>query len=416
MNEARPDANEAEATVGPASPSARSGQVDALHPKAVPPRALAPDALDVVVHRPAYAAFRRQVFFWLGAFALFVAILVVFRAILLPFIAGMALAYLLDPVADRLERWGLPRVAATAVILVGFLLVFVAAILGVVPLLIDQTTQFLERLPDYVRRLQALFLAEGSLLRRLIGEPGTAIEENLNTVLSEGAGFLAGLVASIWSGGRALVDVIGLFVVTPVVAFYLLLDWDRMVASVDGLAPRDHVGTIRAIARDINRAVAGFVRGQGTVCILLGLFYAIGLSLIGLNFGLLIGLFAGLISFVPFVGSIIGLVLSMGVALVQFWPEGEFVRLALVAIVFFAGQFLEGNILQPKLVGERVGLHPVWLMFALFAFGSLFGFTGLLVAVPASAAIGVLVRFAIERYIESDFYRGHEPAPREAAE
>ena len=376
----------------------------------------APDeALDVVVHRPAYAAFRRQVFFWLGAFAFFVFVLVVFRAILLPFIAGMALAYLLDPVADRLEAWGVSRLLATTIIVIAFIVVFVAALLGVIPVLADQTANFIERLPDYVRRLQALFLSEGSLLRRLIGEPSVAIEQNLNTVLSEGAGFLTGLVASIWSGGRALVDIVGLFVVTPVVAFYLLLDWDRMVARVDELAPRDHVGTIRGIARDINRAVAGFVRGQGTVCLVLGIFYAVALTLIGVNFGLLIGLFAGLISFVPFVGSILGLVLSVGVALVQFWPDGELVRLALTAVIFFAGQFLEGNVLQPKLVGERVGLHPVWLMFALFAFGSLFGFTGLLIAVPASAAIGVLVRFGIARYLDSDFYRGHGPAPRRAS-
>ena len=395
--------------IAPTPPAVEAG----AHDEATPG-----NALDVVVHRPAYAAFRRQVFFWLGAFVLFVAVLVVFRAILLPFIAGMALAYLLDPIADRLEAWGLSRLLATAIIVIAFILVFVASLLGVIPVLADQTANFIERFPDYVRRLQALFLSDGSLLRRLIGEPSVAIEQNLNTVLSEGAGFLTGLVASIWSGGRALIDIVGLFVVTPVVAFYLLLDWDRMVARVDALAPRDHVGSVRAIAADIDRAVAGFVRGQGTVCLVLGVFYAVGLTLIGVNFGLLIGLFAGLISFVPFVGSIIGLVLSVGVALVQFWPDGEFVRLALTAIVFFAGQFLEGNVLQPKLVGERVGLHPVWLMFALFAFGSLFGFTGLLVAVPASAAIGVLVRFGIARYLESDFYRGHDvpsAAPTTAA-
>ena len=353
-----------------------------------------------------YARLRRQALFWLGAAVAFLLLLYVFREILLPFLAGLALAYFLDPVADRLERWGMGRLAATLIILLGFLLLFAAALLGVIPVLADQTANFIERLPDYVRRLQALFLGEGSLLGRFIGEPSAAIENNLNTVLSEGAGFLSGLLAGIWSGGRALVDVIGLFVVTPVVAFYLLLDWDRMVAKIDALLPRDHVGTIRQVFRDIDVAVAGFVRGQGTVCLVLGLFYAIGLSLIGLNFGLLIGLFAGLISFVPFVGSIVGLLLSVGVALVQFWPEGELVRLGLTAAVFFAGQFLEGNILQPKLVGDRIGLHPVWLMFALFAFGLLFGFTGLLVAVPASAALGVLVRFLVARYVESDLYRG----------
>ena len=358
---------------------------------------------------PDYAKLRRQAVFWMLALLVLVGLLFVFRDILLPFLAGLALAYLLDPIADRLERWGMGRLAATLVILVSFLLVFAAALLGVIPVLADQTATFIERLPDYVRRLQALFLAsEGSWLRRVIGEPSQAIEENLNTLLTEGAGFLSGLLASIWSGGRALVDLLGLFVVTPVVAFYMLLDWDRMVERVDALLPRDHVGTIRAVMRDIDAAVAGFVRGQGTVCLALGVFYAVGLGIVGLNFGLLIGLFAGLISFIPFVGSIVGLVLSVGVALVQFWPEGDFLRIGATAAIFFAGQFLEGNILQPKLVGDRIGLHPVWLMFALFAFGLLFGFTGLLIAVPASAAIGVLVRFAVSRYVQSELYRGHE--------
>ena len=373
--------------------------------------------------RESYERFRRQALFWLGAFVAFVVVLVVFRTILLPFLAGLALAYFLDPVADWLERRGLGRLAATLVILVGFLLLFTAALLGVIPVLVDQTGQFIERFPEYVSRIQALFLSsEGGWLRRIVGEPSAAIEENLKAVLTQGASFMSTLLASIWSGGRALIDVISLFIVTPVVAFYLLLDWDRMVKRVDALLPRDHLGTIRQIARDIDSAVAGFVRGQGTVCLLLGLFYAIGLSLIGLNFGLLLGLIAGLISFIPFVGSIVGLVISVGVALFQFWPDGDYLRIALTAIIFFAGQFLEGNILQPKLVGDRIGLHPVWLMFALFAFGLLFGFTGLLIAVPASAALGVLVRFAISRYLDSDLYRGHDsdlvagPAPADEHE
>jgi predicted PurR-regulated permease PerM len=159
------------------------------------------------------------------------------------------------------------------------------------------------------------------------------------------------------------------------------------------------------MARDIDTAVAGFVRGQGTLCLILGILYAIGLTAVGLNFGLLIGLFAGLVSFIPYVGSLLGLVLSVGVALVQFWPEWHWV--VVVAVIFFGGQFIEGNILQPNLVGKSVGLHPVWLMFALVAFGALFGFVGLLIAVPAAAAVGVLVRFALGRYLGSPLYRGH---------
>jgi predicted PurR-regulated permease PerM len=195
----------------------------------------------------------------------------------------------------------------------------------------------------------------------------------------------------------------------------MLLDWDRMVAKVDGWVPRDHVETVRRLGKDVNKAIAGFVRGQGTVCIVLGIFYAVGLTVAGLNFGLLIGLFAGLISFIPYVGSMVGLVLSVGVAVVQFWPD--WIMIVIIAAIFFVGQAIEGNILQPKLVGDSVGLHPVWLMFALFAFGSLFGFTGLLIAVPAAAAVGVLVRFALEKYLDSDLYVGDsEEAGKSAGE
>jgi predicted PurR-regulated permease PerM len=231
-----------------------------------------------------------------------------------------------------------------------------------------------------------------------------SLRESLSGLLGQGAGLLTTIFTSLWSSGKALVDIAGLFVVTPVVAFYMLLDWDRMIETVDDWIPRDHVETVRGIATDINLATAGFVRGQGTLCLILGCYYAVGLTLAGLNFGLLIGLFAGLISFIPYVGSLVGLVLAVGVALVQFWPEWQWI--VVVAVVFFSGQFIEGNILQPKLVGKSVGLHPVWLMFALFAFGYLFGFVGLLVAVPAAAAVAVLVRFAIGRYLESPVYKG----------
>ena len=225
------------------------------------------------------------------------------------------------------------------------------------------------------------------------------------------AGWIASLLGSIWSGGVAFVNLISLLVVTPVVAFYMLLDWDRMVATVDKWLPREHVETIRGLAREIDEALAGFVRGQGTVCIILASFYASGLSLSGLNFGVLIGIISGLISFVPYVGSITGFVLAGGVALIQFLPDGEWLMISIVLAIFVMGQFLEGNFLSPKLVGERVGLHPVWLMFALFAFGLLLGFVGLLLAVPLAAAIGVLLRFALKTYMGSPLYVGEHPPP-----
>jgi predicted PurR-regulated permease PerM len=232
------------------------------------------------------------------------------------------------------------------------------------------------------------------------------LRDNLGELTRQGAGWLGTLVQKVWDSGKSIISLASLLVVTPVVAFYLLYDWDRMVATVDGWLPRDHRKTIHNLLVEINEAVAGFVRGQGTLCIILGAFYGIALTIAGLNFGLLIGLFAGLVSFIPYVGSLSGFILSVGVALVQFWPS--WIPIAIVVAIFIVGQFLEGNILQPKLVGESVGLHPVWLMFALFAFGSLFGFTGMLVAVPVSAAIGVIVRFALGRYLASELYWGHD--------
>lgn len=355
-------------------------------------------------------AIRRQAIFWAMAFAVFMLVLWVLGDVLLPFVAGMALAYFLDPVADFFERMGVSRLLAIVIILFFFIVLFFAAMLIVLPVLGTQVAEFLERLPDYVARLQALINGlDFNWLDRFRNDDGSFLKENSSELIKQGAGWIGTVIKQVWASGKALLGIFSLLVVTPVVAFYLLYDWDRMIARVDSWLPRDHRETVRTIMRDIDTAVAGFVRGQGTMCIVLGLFYAIALTLAGLNFGLLIGLFVGLISFIPYVGAFVGLLLSVGVALVQFWPE--WIPIAIVAGIFFAGQFLEGNILQPLLVGNRVGLHPVWLMFALFAFGSLFGFTGLLVAVPASAAIGVVVRFGLDRYLDSEVYRGHTNAP-----
>ncbi|WP_202354972.1 AI-2E family transporter [Mesorhizobium sp. 113-3-3] len=360
----------------------------------------------------AASAFRRQISFWVAGVAGLALFLYIFSAILLPFVAGMVLAYFLDPVADRLQRLGLSRFMATVVILITFLIVLVLAFVVLVPVLATQMSEFAGKLPEYLTRLQSLLTSfDPKWLEQKFGVNANGLRDGLNSLLTSGFGLITTVFTSLWSSGMALVSVISLFVVTPVVAFYMLLDWDRMVAVIDSWVPRDNVATVRAIARDINTATAGFVRGQGTLCLVLGAMYATGLTLTGLNFAILIGLFAGLISFIPYVGSLTGLVLAVGVALVQFWPD--WTMIVAVAVVFFIGQFIEGNILQPRLVGKSVGLHPVWLMFALFAFGALFGFVGLLIAVPASAAVAVLVRFAIARYLESPLYKGHasEPAP-----
>jgi len=349
---------------------------------------------------------RRQAAFWFVALAVFVLFLWLFRDILLPFILGMALAYFLDPVADRLERLGLSRLVATIAIVIAAVLVFVLALVLLVPALLAQLASFLDRLPAYVSRLQQLAL---SLLDTRVGHAlapeGAGVA--LDGLVRQGVAWVGTVAGSLWAGGRALVGVVSIMVVTPVVAFYLLYDWDRMLAQADAWIPRDHLAEIRALAAEVNAAMSGYIRGQAAVCVILGVFYALALTLVGLNFGLLIGVVTGLISFVPFVGSIIGFVLAVGLALVQFWPSWPWVLA--VIVIFAVGQFVEGNILQPRLVGASVGVHPVWLMFALFAFGSLFGFVGLLLAVPLAAAVAVLMRFIARRYRASALYLGKGP-------
>ena len=354
---------------------------------------------------------QRQVTFWVIVLVVFIAFLYLFSSILLPFIAGMAVAYFLDPIAHRLERIGLNRIMATVVILIAFVLVFALALTILIPIIINQFNDFVQHIPGYVQQLQQLIAKTQTMvlpdwIRNQLG----VLKDNFSNIMSDGLSFVGGLFAQIWSSGKALVNIISLMVITPVVAFYMLLDWERMITKVDAWVPRDHVATVRQIAREMNQSIAGFIRGQGSLCIILGIYYGVGLSLVGLNFGLLIGLFAGMISFIPYVGSLVGLFIALSVALVQFWPDYLWIGLTLA--VFFTGQFLEGNVLQPKLVGESVGLHPVWLMFALFAFGALFGFVGLLIAVPAAAACGVLVRFALSRYLESDLYYGRSEADK----
>lgn len=345
--------------------------------------------------------------FWLVGLALSLALLYLLRGMLLPFVAGMAVAYFLDPLADRLERAGLSRLAATGVITASFFFVVVVALVILVPVVEDQVLAFAHKVPGYVdtlsERLQPLIAeAKKRLSPRDIEKLRSSVGEYAGTF----AGWGLGAVRGVLSGSLAVFNVLSLVFITPVVTFYLLRDWDKMVATVDSWLPRDHADTIRTQMREINRTLSGFIRGQATVCLCLGLIYGIGLSVVGLDLGLVIGMGAGLLSFIPYLGSITGFVAGMSLAVAQ---GADWHLPALVAVVFAVGQAAEGNVLTPKLVGDKVGLHPVWIMFALLAFAALFGFVGLLLAVPLAAVIGVLVRFALGRYLSSPLYHGREP-------
>lgn len=343
---------------------------------------------------------RQQATYWGIAAIVFFAVLWGLGNVILPFLVGGAIAYFLDPVADRLERAGLSRAAATAVISVAALLVFVLLALLIIPTLVRQLVQLVNAAPTILGDLQTFLterfphiMDENSVVRDTLAAIG-------KTIQSRGGELASGLLSSAMS----VINFIVFIIVVPVVAFYMLLDWDHMIARIDEALPLDYRGQIRQIGLDIDKVLAGFVRGQVSVCLILGTYYAVALMAAGLQFGLIVGAIAGLITFIPYVGALIGGGLAIGLALFQFW--GEWVQIGIIAGIFAMGQFLEGNILTPRLVGKSVGLHPVWLLFALSAFGTLFGFVGMLVAVPVAAAIGVLARFAVGQYRNSRLYRG----------
>lgn len=343
---------------------------------------------------------RQQLIYWGIAAAVLLLVLRGLGTVMLPFLVGGAIAYFLDPIADRLERMGLSRAAATAIISIIAVMIFAVAALLVIPTLVRQLIQLVNAAPQIIGQLQTFLdarfpglLDNGGVVRESLAAIG-------ETIRARGGELAQRLLSS----AMGVINAVVFIVVVPVVAFYMLLDWDKMVARVDGWLPLEHRPVIREIARDIDKVLAGFVRGQVTVCLILGIYYSVALALVGLNFGLVVGAIAGFLTFIPYVGALVGGGLALGLALFQYW--GDWWSILLVWAIFQSGQLVEGNILTPKLVGSSVGLHPVWLLFALSAFGTLFGFVGMLVAVPVAAAIGVLARFAISRYLDSPLYRG----------
>lgn len=345
---------------------------------------------------------RTQIQFWGIAIALFLVVMWFLGDVILPFVLGGAVAYFLDPVADRIERLGASRAVAVALITLVAICIFVIMALLVIPTLVNQTANLIDIAPQLFNDLQNFLTTrfpeivdQDSTLRQSLASLGTTIQERGGQVVET-------VLASVGS----LVNVVVLLVIVPVVAFYLLYDWDRMVAEIDRLLPREHAPVIRRLASEIDRTLASFIRGMGTVCLILGTYYAVALMLVGLQFGLVVGAFAGFVTFIPYVGAVLGGALAIGLALFQFW--GDWLSIGLVAGIFVLGQVVEGNILTPKLVGDSVGLHPVWLIFALSVFGALFGFVGMLVAVPVAAAIGVLARFGVQQYLDSALYQGQE--------
>ena len=347
---------------------------------------------------------------WIAGAALVIYLLSLLSGVLLPFVVALTLAYFLDPVAEKLQAWGCSRLVATIVITAAFFVAAAGVVVLLAPILQAQVIGFAARLPNYVTTLREWIGPWIERLRTsLAGEDLSQIREAAGSYAGQAVQWIGGMLAGVMVGGRAIVSLVSVVFIAPVVTFYLLLDWHPLIRRIDSLLPEDAAPTIRAQARAIDRVIAGFVRGQATVCLILACYYATALTLIGIDFGLLIGVGAGLLSFIPYFGMLTGLVVSVIMALIQF---KAMVPIVLVIAVFVVAQAVEGVFLTPRLVGRSIGLHPVWIIFALMAGGTLFGFTGVLIAVPVAAAIGVLARFATERYRASSLYKGGQGRAR----
>lgn len=348
----------------------------------------------------------RHVLFWLAALAVFVLLVALLKEILLPFVAGIVIAYLFNPLADRLSALGLNRMAAAGLIVGLAAAGLVAAVVLLAPVLLAQAQQLAEVLPEEISKLSASFEAWGQdRFGNRFGQVQDGLSKSSEVMAEKWTEFAGWVASSIWDSSFAIFNFLTLILVTPVVVFYLLVDWHPMVQKIDAWLPREQAPVIRGLAQEINQSIAAFIRGQGTVCLVLGVFYCLAFTLIGLKYGLLVGIMTGILTFVPVVGWATGFVTATTLAAIQFWPA--IVPIALVVTVFLASQALDAAFLSPKIVGSKIGLHPVWLIFSLFVFSYLFGFVGVLIAVPLAAATAVLVRFALKAYLKSSLYSGN---------
>lgn len=326
-----------------------------------------------------------------------------FSSILTPFVLAAGLAYFLDPAVTRLERLGIGRPIGAFIILIAAVLALVAFVLLLYPVIASQAAAFVANLPSYIKTAQLDFSNLVTLAEHRLG-PG-AVSQKLNDFAANQAGaivsFAGTAIRNIIGSGFAVVNVLALLVITPIVGFYFLRDWPDIIRHLDTWLPRPYEGVIRAQAIEVNRILAAWIRGQAICCVILAAIYALGLTIIGLDLGLLVGLTAGLLSFIPYVGTAVGALSALLLVLSQ---SPGWNGVIAVGVVFTVGQALNDYVIQPRFLGDRVGLPAVWVIFSLFAGGATFGFLGIMLAVPTMATIGVLARFWLRRYLQSPLY------------
>lgn len=344
-----------------------------------------------------------QTRFWALALILFALVIWILKPVLLPFVSGMAIAYFLNPAVNTLARHKIPRWLGALIVLLGFSVVAGLIVTLILPLLQSQIGALISAVPGYVEQIRSHYLPwVQNWLAQFEPEDVDKIRDAAGQSVGEAAGWIGKLLQHIVTGGFALIDILALMIVTPVVAFYMLRDWPVLTAAIDSCLPRRHYEVIHTQLTEIDNTLSGFIRGQALVCLALGTIYTAGLTLVGLHYSAAIGITAGVLSFIPYVGTIFGWTVSLLLACVQF---DNWTHIGMVVVVFVIGHILEGYVLTPRLVGHRVGLHPVWILFALIADAKLMGFTGVLIAVPTAAVLGVLTRFVLRQYKNSALYK-----------
>jgi predicted PurR-regulated permease PerM len=341
---------------------------------------------------------------WIGLGLAFVGCLYLLQSILMPFLTGLLVAYAMNPAVRQFEKWGLSRGLGSGVMIASFFLAFGLLLFIAIPFIQTELLRLASHVPLYGGRVM-------TTLKPLLDESALYVKpediERLRSLASSYVGDVITwgirLLAGILTNSLALANLISLIVITPVVAFYCLRDWNKLLNTIDRWFPRPYEHTLRRLFYEINRTIGGFAKGQALVCVLIGLYYSFALTLVNLDFSLVVGVVIGVMAFIPYVGALIGFMLSIGIALAQF---PEWYSVGIVAAIFAVGQVIEGYILIPYFVGDRIGLHPVWVIFALLAGGVLYGFVGILFALPIAAAMGVILRYFLELYFKSSYYLG----------
>ena len=343
---------------------------------------------------------KKQTIFWIVITCILFLAIYTLSSVLMPFVAGMILAYLLDPLVDRVEKIGIRRSLSTFFVLTIFFVCSAGSSLLLLPVILNQLSNLTSFLPTLISNLEPFMRQVRSLVDNAIkADNSNQLSLPVADILNWAGGFLTEIISS----SLAFANLLSLIIITPIVAFYLLRDWDLIINKVKSWMPITQKVRIVEQVVKVDRSLSALVRGQGAVCLILALYYSVSLTAVGLQFGILIGVFAGIVSFIPFVGAILGAILSIGFSIIQF---ETYTPILLVAGIFLVGQVLEGNFLTPKLIGEAVGLHPVWVIFALLTGATLFGFLGVLLALPIAVVVAVLIRFSLRSYLESAIYSG----------